>query len=78
MIDESKRAGSSFVCDRCGGEFPIEPGDAEEADAESRALWGTTAEESAEEFAIICDGCFEAVHPRRHPAAYFDTLDRMD
>lgn len=52
----------TFVCGRCGGTYPNDTPE-REALAELASHWpGVTPEECA----VVCDGCWAAIHPQRN------------
>lgn len=61
MMPDAKR--ETFVCCKCGGSFPFSEEDDAAAMEESRSFFGDVPQE---ELAIVCDGCWEVIHPARN------------
>lgn len=53
----------TYVCAMCGGEFN-EGWSKEEAAAECRELFGDLRPEECD---VVCDDCFQKIHPENHP-----------
>jgi len=55
----------TYVCEICGGEFEKGWPD-EEAQAETKKLFGNI---SKVDLSVICDDCFNKIHPAKFPIA---------
>lgn len=55
----------TYICEMCGGKFEKGQSD-KEAEDEMKKLWGNVPKE---ELSIICDDCFNKIHPAKFPIA---------
>ena len=63
--------GHEFTCALCGETFEMGRDD-EEARAEARATFGALPEE---ELAVVCDECYHAIDPAKHPQLVKEAID---
>jgi len=63
-----------FTCAACGGEFEKARSD-EDAFAEAEKYFGEIPES---ERAVICESCFERVHPSKYPELVAETRRELE
>lgn len=61
---------NEYQCAMCQGVFTKAHSD-EEAMAETQAYWPGVAQQDC---AVVCDDCWEKIHPETHPEEYQDSL----
>ena len=55
----------------CGGGFPTDAEDEIKAEAECQKYFGDVPKDDR---AVVCDGCWEKIHPAKHPAKHLTAL----
>ena len=58
---------NTFTCAMCGGTFERNRSD-QEAMEETRAIFGDDV--TLEECDLVCDGCWQSIHPDRNQTAF--------
>ncbi len=61
---------NEYQCAMCGGVF-TKGWSEQEARAETQQYWPDTTQE---ELAVICDDCWQKIHPQTHPVEYVQSL----
>lgn len=64
---------NEYQCAACKGIFTKAWSD-EEADAESKAIWGEIPPENQ---AVICDDCYQKMHPAEHLDIYETVMRKL-
>lgn len=59
-----------YQCAMCGGVF-TKGWSEQEARAETQQYWPDTPQE---DLAVVCDDCWQKVHPQTHPVEYAESL----
>lgn len=59
-----------YQCDMCGGVYTKRWSE-QEARAETQSYWPGTPQE---ELAVVCDDCWQKIHPETHPVEYTEAL----
>lgn len=67
-----------FVCAMCGKTFTSNDDEHEAANAEAQELWGIDNASERDDFAVVCDGCFELVSPANYPAEWEKSRQRLE
>ena len=57
---------NEYKCAMCGEIFVKGWGD-EEANKEAEELWGVKSASERMDFSVICDDCFQKIHPSKYP-----------
>jgi hypothetical protein len=55
-----------MTCAHCGKDFEPAWSD-EEAEAEAKRLWGVDHATTDQRMVVVCDPCFQMMHPDKHP-----------
>lgn len=79
MVQQGKamtELSKGYRCAACGGSFNASWSD-EEANAEAEKFWGVTKAKEDARMVVVCDDCFQRMHPADHPELAKRARDRL-